>query len=84
MKTAYIGEGQYEAIKKDIEKGKYQIVYGSPETFLATSCWREILPSQVYPENLRLIAVDEAHCISHWGFSAKKRGEDLSNLVQMD
>ena len=26
LKAAYIGEGQYQAIKKDIEKGKYQIV----------------------------------------------------------
>lgn len=26
LKAAYIDEGQYEAIKKDIEKGKYQIV----------------------------------------------------------
>ena len=65
LKAAYINEGQYEAIKKDIEKGKYQIVYGSPETFLATSCWRKMLSSQVYRENLRLIAVDEARCISH-------------------
>ena len=64
LKAAYISEGQYEA-KKDIEKGKYQIVYGSPETFLATSCWRKMLSGQVYRENLRLIAVDEAHCISH-------------------
>ena len=37
LKAAYISEGQCEG-KKDIEKGKYQIVYGSPETFLATSC----------------------------------------------
>ena len=72
LTATYIGEGQDEAIKKDIKKGEYQIVYGSPETFLATSCWRKMLSSQVYRENLRLIAVDEAHCISHWGFSAKK------------
>ena len=55
LTAAYIGEGQDEAIKKDIKKGEYQIVYGSPETFLATSCWRKMLSSQVYLENLRLI-----------------------------
>ena len=72
LKAAYINDGQYEAIKKDIEKGKYQIVYGSPETFLAASCWRKMLHSQVYRKNLRLIAIDEGRCISHWGFSAEK------------
>ena len=30
-----------------------------------------MLSSQVYRENLRVIAVDEAHCISHWRFFAK-------------
>ena len=84
LKAAYSGQGQYEAIKKDIKKGNYEIAYGSPETFLATSCWRRMLSSQVYRENLTLIAVDEAHCISHWRLSAKKRGEVLSNLVQSD
>ena len=33
-----------------------------------------MLSSQVYRENLRLTAVDDAHCISHWEFFAK-RGE---------
>ena len=73
VKAAYLGEGQEdETVKDGVEKGEYQIVYGSPETFLATIRWRKMLSSTVYRQNLRLIAVDEAHCISHWGFSLKK------------
>ncbi|XP_078360026.1 putative ATP-dependent DNA helicase RecS [Oculina patagonica] len=73
VKAAFLGEGQDdESVKNGIEKGLYQIVYGSPETFLATNRWRKTLSNTVYRQRLCLIAVDEAHCISHWGFSAKK------------
>ena len=73
VNAAFLGEEQLdECIKDSVEKGKYQIVYGSPETFLAVTRWRKMLSNTVYRRNLCLLAVDEAHCISHWGFSAKK------------
>ena len=49
VKAAYLGEGQEdETVKDGVEKGEYQIVYGSPETFLATICWQKMLSSTVY------------------------------------
>ena len=73
VNAAFLGEEQLdECIKDSVEKGKYQIMYGSPETFLAVTPWRKMLSNTVYRRNLCLFAVDEAHCVSHWGFSAKK------------
>jgi RecQ family ATP-dependent DNA helicase len=73
MNAAFLGEEQLdESLKEGVEKGQYQIVYGSPETFLAVTRWCKMLSNTVYRRNLCLLAVDEAHCISHWGFSSKK------------
>lgn len=73
IKAAFLGEEQEdEQLKKNVEKGKYQVVYGSPETFLLNKRWRSMLINDVYRRKLRLLCVDEAHCISHWGFSTKK------------
>ena len=73
IKVTFLSEEQLDKFVKDsVEKGEYQIIYGSPETFLALTCWRKMLSNPIYRRNLCLLAVDEAHCISHWGFSAKK------------
>ena len=55
-----------EGTKKMVEQGECQIVYGSPEAFLSSKRWRAMLSSEIYKERLRLVAIDEAHCISHW------------------
>ena len=67
IKAAFFGDDQTdEEIKKKVEAGYYQLVYGSPEAFLASSRWRKVLSSDVYRDRVCLIAVDEAHCIQHW------------------
>lgn len=43
--------------------GPYKFLYVSPER-LETNLFKEFLPAL----NLNLIAVDEAHCISQWGY----------------
>ena len=63
----FVGDDQKdEDAKKMVEQGKCQIVYGSPEAFLSSKRWRAMLSSDIYRERLRLVAIDEAHCISHW------------------
>ena len=67
VRAAFVGDEQSdETVKKKIEKGEYQIVFGSPESFLGCSRWRSMLSSVTYREKLSLIAIDEAHCIQHW------------------
>ena len=71
--AAFIGEEQAdEQVKINVESGKFQLLYGSPESFLYTKRWRNMLTTDVYQKNVKLIAVDEAHCISHWGLAPKK------------
>lgn len=50
----------------EIERGSYDFVYGSPEMFLASTKWREMLKSTMYQEKLKLIAVDEGHTVLQW------------------
>lgn len=61
-----IGDEQNcEQARKYVERGQCQIVYSSPEAFLSSKRWRAMLSSDAYKKGLRLVAVDEAHCISH-------------------
>jgi ATP-dependent DNA helicase RecQ len=48
---------------KNVAHGPYKLLYVSPER-LETSLFLEYLPAL----NVNLIAVDEAHCISQWGY----------------
>ncbi|CAB4020232.1 mediator of RNA polymerase II transcription subunit 34-like [Paramuricea clavata] len=67
ISAEFIGDDQMsENANEVVERGECQIVYGSPEAFLSTKTWRAMISNNVYKERLRLVAVDEAHCISHW------------------
>ena len=66
VKASFIGAGQEEANFKEIVNGEMNIVYSSPEAMLANDRWREMICSQVYQKNVVAVAVDEAHCITHW------------------
>ena len=62
----FVAAEQVESVLKEVEAGKYRLVYASPESMLSADRWRRMLTSKVYQKNLIGIAVDEAHCISHW------------------
>ena len=64
--AAAIFDGQDEEVLKSIENGEYSLVYASPESLLASDCWRNMLSSEYFREHCRILVVDEAHCIVHW------------------
>ena len=55
-----------EEEKSNAEKGKYALVYGSPEAWLKNERWRSMLRNDVYSRKLCAIAVDEAHVLRQW------------------
>lgn len=66
ISAAYISAGMSRAdvqrILNNTVEGGYKMLYISPER-IQTDLFSEYLPAM----NLKLIAIDEAHCISQWG-----------------
>ena len=68
IRAAYVSDKEDSTGKtrRDIKKGKYQLLYLSPEALFATLEWRNMLASELYRANLVGFIVDEAHCVKKW------------------
>lgn len=67
LRCEFVGEAQEDQqVRKDIDLGKYQLVYLSPESLLTNVAWRETLRSPTYRKNLVALVVDEAHLVKKW------------------
>ena len=68
--------GERRARVEGIRSGAFELVYAAPEG-LEASAGRALAPPGT---DLRLIAVDEAHCISQWGHDFRPAYRNLSGL----
>ncbi len=66
---------QHRAIERDLVDGKLPLLFVSPER-LAMPSFRELL----HRAGARSFAIDEAHCISHWGHDFRKEYRQLSTI----
>lgn len=67
------GWSEQSAILQKIEQGKLKLLYLAPESNFI----RRLV---TFP--IRLVAIDEAHCISHWGHDFRPEYLNLAHLKQ--
>lgn len=66
LKAIALSEQSDDSILERVMNGEFSHVYGSPESFLATDMWRDVFNATTFKTRLVGVAIDEAHCISHW------------------
>ncbi|KAJ7241219.1 P-loop containing nucleoside triphosphate hydrolase protein [Mycena haematopus] len=58
---------------EEIVRGEHQIVLISPEMALSRRFIREVLRTTEFGKRVMSVVVDEAHVVSHWGASFRKK-----------
>ncbi len=66
---------EVKKILQQVTHGDYQFLYLSPER-LETALFKEYLPAL----NISMIVVDEAHCVSQWGYDFRPPYLRIANL----
>ena len=67
IQAEFVGQAQENTtVTSAVVKGEIQLVYISPESLLCNAMFQNMLLSDKYKNNLRALAVDEAHCVKLW------------------
>ena len=67
-----------DRVLDDLKQRRLKLLYTSPERLVGEN--GEILQRQVEAAGLRFVAIDEAHCISHWGHDFRPEYRMLGRL----
>lgn len=70
-----LGRAEEAAIEQDLDNGKIKLLYVSPERVMAPN-----FMSYLRLLHLKLIAIDEAHCVSSWGHHFRPEYQKLHLL----
>ena len=69
-------------MESDLLEGKYQIMYITPESLVNPSVTRLI--DQMYNlHGICMVAIDEAHCVSSYGFDFRPKYRDIVKIRQI-
>jgi len=72
---AHVREADRRQVREDAWRGDLQLLYVSPERLVVS----ELVPRLL--RHLALIAIDEAHCVSHWGHDFRPEYRQLRAVL---
>ena len=73
-----LGLAEKDRLWRNIERGELDLLYMAPETLL-----RPETLERLKSRHLSLIAIDEAHCLSHWGHDFRPEYRALDCLADL-